>query len=705
MNTLRIGIDLGTTNTLACYMKNSKPTMISFPGSKMLPSIIYLDENGNILVGEKARKRGQKDPENMIRSSKTEMGNLNKTWELRKQKFTPTDVAMHILSEVKRVVLKKTRSEADTVLEAVITVPAYFNSNQIDETKKAAERAGITVLTIVPEPRAAAIANIRELGMEGQTVFVVDLGGGTFDISILKTDRERHYRTLAVDGDRRLGGDNFDSRLYDHIRKYIEDDLGMDLSSREVSGLSYADYFSMIGRVREAAQEAKEELSREEETEVILPNLFPYKDRSYDLTLKITRAAFESMCADLFEQVRRRILKVLDENAGVNAGTIDSVILTGGSCYIPRIQRDVEEIFQKSTESLLDRSTMVAVGAAFIADTINDPGASGGKLLIEHDLISHSLGVAAVDGNNRLVLSKILMRGDEYPCEKTQYFTTTVDNQEYVPIVVFEAGSDKEDVAEIESTDENGNTVEIHDLYGGFKLSNIQKAPAGVPNIRVTFSYDKSRILTVTAEDEVTGEKKIQEIKKDPSVISLLKGNVEPVDFMVLLDTSGSMGSKNGKPMREAKEATRALARDIIDLNTHRMGVVGFGSEAVLVSGLTHNVNQLLNNINNIEPSGSTRMDEAINMAVNIFKKKSIGKRAIILVTDGYPNSQVDTRKAAENARKQNIEIYTIGAGVGESEQFYLSTISSSNKCAFLISDMGKLTEIFRKIVVNITQK
>lgn len=576
MEKIRIGVDLGTTNTLACYMKGGKPDIIKFPGSgNLLPSILYLEENGSILIGEKARKRGVYDPLNSIRSSKTEMGNFNKVWTLRGRKFTPTDVATEILKEVKKGVIKKTKAESNAEIEAVITVPAYFTSNQIDETKKAGERAGLTVLGIVTEPRVAAIANIKELGIEEQKVFVVDLGGGTFDVSILEANKMQ-YNTVAVDGDRRLGGDNFDERLFDYIRNYIEDDLGIDLSEQKTSGLSYNEYYSMIGRIQEAACEAKKELSDEDVYGVNIPHLFPYKNQNYFLEMEITREHFEDLCKDLFEKVTNRIYKVFQSIKNIEIKDIDNVILAGGSCYIPKIREDVEKIFKKSADTTMDRSTMVVVGACFIADTWDDLSDRG------RDIISHSLGIEILRNDGKLILSKLLKRGEVYPCSKKEMFTTTFDNQENVSITIYEAGSDKEDIEETETIDKNNQRKAVHDLYGSFELSGIQKAAKGVPQIEVTFEYDRSRLLTVTAEDKVTGAKKTVVVTK--GVTAPITPHIEPVDFELLIDISGSM---SGEPLAQAKQAAVKLINEIIDLNVHRLGIIGFGWRVEEISPLT----------------------------------------------------------------------------------------------------------------------
>ena len=687
MEKIRIGIDLGTTNTLACYMKGSKPDIIKFPGGRMLPSILYLEEEGEILIGEKARKKSIFDPLNSIRSSKTEMGNFEKFWTLRGKKFSPTDVATEILKEVKKGVIKKTKAEADAEIEAVITVPAYFTSNQIDETKKAGEQAGLTVLGIVTEPRAAAIANIKELGIEEQKIFIVDLGGGTFDISILEASKMQ-YNTLAIDGDRRLGGDDFDERLFNYIKHFIEDDLGIDLSTQTASGLSYNEYYSMIGRVREEATQAKVDLSEEMEYNVSLPNLFSYKNDNYSLDLTITRDKFEKLCEDIFEKIRNRVYKVIEDTDNLTIEDIDNVILVGGSCYIPKIQQDMEAIFKKPTEAIMDRSTMVVIGACFIADTWDD--ISGGQ----GDIISHSLGIKILRKDGQLALKKLLNRGEVYPCSQKHIFTTTVDNQESVAITIYEAGSDKEDIEEIETVDSHGKKVSVHDLYGSFKLTDIQNAKAGVPKIEVTFEYDRSRLLTVTAEDLVTKSKKRIAVTK--GMQEEKETSVEPVDFELLVDVSGSM---RGEPLKQAKEASYRLVNDIIDFNVHQLGVIGFGDNVQEMQSLTHDKKELMLSIDRLEAYGGTYMAKAIELGREKLKN-SKRRKVMMIVTDGAPNSKSSTTNAAETAKKAGIDIITIAAGNGADAAF-LKTIATDTDFAFTIQNMGQLTEMFETVVTQ----
>lgn len=547
MNEIFVGIDLGTTNTLACYMRRGRPNFIRFAGSgEMLPSVLYVDAEKNIFVGEKAKKRGVIDPLNVIRSSKTYMADFGKTWTVHEKTFTPTQVAAEILSEVKRQIIKKLHCDDETKISAVITVPAYFTANQKDETKKAGIDAGFNVLQIITEPMAAAVAVVHELGLD-EKIFVVDLGGGTFDISVLQADQKnRTYRALDIDGDRKLGGDDFDALIYEYFIELIQRDTKLDLSEQEISGLDYNEYYSMTGRVREAAEDAKIALSEQENYTADLMNLFTYRGKTYDFTVDLTRDKFNEICQPLYDKVTSRIKKFIADSDKFKLDEIGTVILAGGSCHIPKVKADVENIFGKRTDTQLDLGTLVAVGACFVAQTF-----SGVKTEIEQvegseqtetlepaekisqteiqdaqiesqvtpvegqdvpaetekfeDIISHSLGVEvlAPDGISR-VLSKIIFKGDVYPCEKTKLYTTTMDNQTSIPIYIYEAGSDCENIADIDA----------HEFYGDLFLEIDDNEPAGVPVINVTFSYDKSGTLEVTARDEKSGVNKTVTITK-----------------------------------------------------------------------------------------------------------------------------------------------------------------------------------------------
>lgn len=459
----------------------------------------------------------------------------------------------------------------------------------------------------------------------------------------------------------------------------------MDLSSVENSELSYSDYWRMVGSMKTAAIEAKKELSDQDETEISLLKLFPYNGDYYNLQLTITRDKFHTLCDDLFNRVIDKIRNIFeDKTVNFTKDDIDSIILAGGSCYIPRIKADVENFFGKSTVGDIDRSTMVAIGACFIAESWDDLSEQ-----VSNDIISHSLGIKLLSEGD-IILSNMLFSGQKYPCSFEKQFTTSMDNQTEVEIAVFEAGSDMEDVLQIF----NSNNEYNHDLYGSFVLEGIEPAPKGEARITVTFDYDKSRSLIVTALDEKTNISKKVKIQKGIETTSSSKGCVSEVNFMILVDTSGSMG---GTAIIDACDATKRLASDIIDLNSHKMGIVGFGDTATLISGLSSNKSELISSVDKLSIYGGTNMYDGIVTGVNELKKVN-SQKVIILITDGAPDSRKKTLEAKKYAEENGIDIIAIGAGHGVSEDF-LSELVSKRPYVFSISNMNELSNMFEKVV------
>lgn len=684
MAEITVGIDLGTTNTLACYLKKGKPDLIRFPGSgKLIPSVVYVDEEQNVIVGAKAKKFGMLDPNNEIRSAKTYMGDFSKKWDCNGKIFSPTDVATAVLSEVKKAVIKKMKCDENTQINAVITVPAYFNSNQTDETKKAGERAGFNVLRIITEPMAAAVAAVKEAELEGK-IFVVDLGGGTFDLSVLEADQSTHsYRALDIDGDRHLGGDDFDKKLYDYLISIIEDDLGLDLSDQKKSGLEYNEYYSMVGRVREAANQAKIELSDELETDINIMNLFNYNGKNYDFEITLTRDEFDDVCKALYDKIFSRIKKFIAQSNKFSLREIRKVVLVGGSCYIPYIQTEVEKIFNMPVNKDMDFSTMVAIGAYFVASS-----EQGGMAINVQDILSHSLGIEIVSKDtNKKVLSKLLLKGEAYPCSRSKEYTTVYDNQKQIELNIYEAGSDCENVDDISK----------HDFYGSLVLDGIEIAPKGQPSIDVTFSYDKSRCLIVKAKDRKTGVQKEIKIQKGMKIAASKQQN--PIDFMLLLDTSGSM---YGRALSEAKKACKALLDEMIDFNIHRMGLVTFDSTAHKLSGLSKDKEMLKSYVSDISASGGTDMVSALQFAYDELNK-SKKEKVVIIVTDGYPNSIVGTLDFAAKLKFANMRIIAIGVGSGIEFDF-LKHLAGIND-AYKLNNMSELRNTFKEVILKVTEK
>lgn len=674
MDEIFVGIDLGTTNTLACYLKRGRPELIRFPGSgKLIPSVLYADSDEGVIVGVKAKRRGVTDPLNVIRSAKTYMADANKKWQLAGREFTPTDVATEVLKAVKAQIVNKLHLAPEATVNAVITVPAYFTGNQKDETKKAGERAGFKVQQIITEPMAAAVAAVRELNLD-EKIFVVDLGGGTFDISVLEALPSEHmYRAVATDGDRKLGGDDFDKLLNKYLLNLIAEDLGLDLSRQEVSGLDYNEYYSMTGRVLEAAEKAKIDLSTDTDVEILLPELFNYRGKSYKFEYMLSRAEFDTICQPLYEKITSRIKKFIAANDKFRLEEITTIILAGGSCYIPHVREEVEKIFGRRADSRLDLDTLVVVGACFVAASLD-----GTVTEQIQDILSHSLGVEVRDEHGQFVLSKILTQGTTYPCEATKIYTTTRDNQTTVPIYVYEAGGDAEDTADISA----------HEYYGDVSLTNILPAPAGQPKINVTFSYDRSGTLVVSATDD-HGVNRIIEITK--SAKPERKQNQEPLDFMLLLDTSGSM---DGSAISEAKHACEILLTDMIDLRTHRLGLIIFESDAHKLSGLTRDVEHLRQLVRGVSTGGATELRDALQMADNEFRL-SVNKKVVIIVTDGkpYPRSPSESLNYAAQMKRAGVLIAAIGAG--DVNKSFLEAVATPGH-AYKIDNMSKLQATFK---------
>ena len=364
-----VGIDLGTTNTLACYFKGGRKKLVDFNGEKMLPSKLYVDKNGKIFVGLVAANYGATDPKNLISSSKTQMGTIEKIFESNGKKFSPTDVATEILKEVRRNFIEIVNCDEDEEIGAVITVPAYFKNQQRNETKKAGEAAGFKVMWILEEPTAAAIESIRDDANEDKAVFVVDIGGGTFDLSVLKADLDKHiYTPLDTNGDSHLGGDDFDKALVNYFIKLIKDDTNNDLSDFKKSGISdEGEYYTQRYRILTAAQDAKKDLSDTFETKINIQKIFS----NYYFKYTLSRDQFNEICKDVCKRIFDRMKKFLNENEHFKIEDIGDIILVGNTCNIPYIAEEIEKIFGRKIKSEYDKSTLVAYGAALAAKFMN----------------------------------------------------------------------------------------------------------------------------------------------------------------------------------------------------------------------------------------------------------------------------------------------------------------------------------------------
>ena len=697
MSTIQIGIDLGTTNTLVYGKIDGKIKPIKFNGNVTLPSVLYVEEDGSEIIGKKAKQKEYLDPNNGIHSSKTyiglkfkdEKGNYREQeWTLRGKKYNPTDVATLILSEVRKGVMKKYSLSDEDTIQAVITIPAYFTSNQSDETKRAGERAGFEVLRIITEPVAAAYnINPQDNGL----ICVIDLGGGTFDVSVVNKQKEK-YSVLGIDGDPRLGGDDFDKTLEAYFLNDIQDDIGVDLSSLEKSGLSYEQYYRMKSLIRQEAIFCKEELSDNDEYNVLINNLFTYgNNKVYHYDTDISREEFDRICSGLYNKILNVVKRLVENNSRFKKSDIKHVYLVGGSCYIPKVRQIIEEYFGMPANTEGGLEEQVAQGAAKIAEGYNNPSLNKDGSVIDpfadyiEDITSHSMGVAIVGGK----YSEMIPVGTHYPCAISDMFTTSFDNQEEVTIEVYEKTNKM-------ATDIISGYESNFELYGSFILGGIEQATAGQPKINVTFNYDLSRTLQVTAKDEKTGSSRTVTLKKGEIV---KKSTVKPTDFLILLDVSCSMYDVR---IKEAKMACSKLISETLDLDTHKLGIITFGSNAYSLCELTHDKNQLLSAVDRISTSGSTNMSAALEMA----DKKLVSSKhdkAILVITDGEPDSSSSARNCASIVRSHGISIATIG--VQDADMAFLKGISSDNDLSFMVKDVSKLADTFGQAVQNLLSK
>lgn len=473
-----IGIDLGTTNSVGCIVRNGKFEYLKFHNSDLLPSAI-LYKDGKVSVGVTAKRKSVIYAEHYIASAKTYMGS-DKIWKIADKTFTPTDVATEVLKTIYKEAKKFFKNDED--VEAVITTPAYFSGNQNEETRDAGIRAGFKVKQILAEPVAAALAYAFDGLKDKEKIYVVDLGGGTFDVSLLQVDGKNSYTTLMKDGDRRLGGDDFDKVIQNMMFSEIRKTAGINLDKEETSGLAHDVYTKTCQKLLTEAEKIKCNLSESDTEDVNIVNLFPLGADFYDLEMTITKDDFLREASSLVRKIENTIRHSFDD-IEYTPEDVDRVILVGGSARMPFVRKFVEKFFNKPVYANKDLSKLVAMGAALLA---NDED----NTITLNDMIAHSLGIRVI-GDRVDRLSIILKKNSHYPCENTGEYTTVHDYQESINVEVYE-GECEEDINQNEPC-------------GGFLLTGIEQARAGVPQIEVTFSFDESCILHVTAYDKKTG--------------------------------------------------------------------------------------------------------------------------------------------------------------------------------------------------------
>ncbi len=674
-----LGIDLGTTYSAVAYVnEHGKANLISNSlGDKITPSVVMFgDKKDDIIVGQEAKDSAELYPDRVIEFVKREIG--KNAIEVRDGK--PFSFWGHNYSpeEISSFIIKQLKNDAEEHLgfpveNAVITVPAYFNDYEREATINAAKLAGLNVLRIINEPTAAALFYGYQKTNKNQKAFVFDLGGGTFDITILQINKNE-IKVIGTNGDHHLGGKDWDDRILEFITDQFLTEYGVDpLDDQDVK----AD-------IRERAEKAKIHLSDRAKTKIIV------NAHGKKLAVELSQEKFKDLTSDLLERCNDLCKLVFDE-CNLNWDEIDEIILAGGSTRMPMVKNMLNLLSKKEIRTdLVNPDECVALGAAIqgemlkaktIPDYLSQSNKKYGITLIK-DVTTHSLGMIALK-DGAFKNSFIIPKNETIPCEKSRNdFVTSYNDQGSLDIYLVQGES------------ENPYHCTILDSY---EFYDIPKRAAGATRIEVTFRYNANGVIDVSAVD-VSTSKVLPYIRKEkPNLEDLETGISKFLDIGLLIDCSGSMG---GRPLTDAKQAAHRFVEKI-NLNSNQVGLISFGSKAQIRQLLTNKQSSLFKSIASLSTMGSTNMSEALRIARNDLFCYSNNDKVLVMLTDGYPDNLNATLEEGNLVKNNDIRIITIGVGSGVDEKF-LKRLATTSEDYHFVNESFELESTFLNIATEL---